>query len=132
MIRSRRVTRRGVMEWGKEGGDERGRIGGAEGSSSIAGAILSSFLFNFYLGFFILGFLSFGATFLFFRVFCFLFFYFILVLVLLIPSDTRPWGEWNNLDSSAGLCVLLSVNSDLRQLVPSSSCLSHHFIRLFI
>lgn len=42
VMRSRRVTRRGVMLGGKEGEEGVG-MGGAEGSSSIAGAIFTFF-----------------------------------------------------------------------------------------
>lgn len=48
VMRSRRVTRRGVMLGGKEGEEGVG-MGGAEGSSSIAGAIFSFFFLSFLL-----------------------------------------------------------------------------------
>lgn len=47
VMRSRRVTRRGVMLGGKEGEEVVG-MGGAEGSSSIAGAIFSFFFYLFF------------------------------------------------------------------------------------
>lgn len=46
VMRSRRVTRRGVMLGGKEGEEGVG-MGGAEGSSSIAGAIFTFFFLSF-------------------------------------------------------------------------------------
>lgn len=123
VMRSRRVTRRGVMEGGKEGEEGVG-MSGAQGSSSIAGAIfffLFSFLHTNCSAFFFFSNFSCFSLGNFFLLPCFLAkFFFLGVLFCLSPGDSGR----HRVGGSLGLCVYQSDGKSATEIFSSGLALS--------